>query len=456
MGRGRGARIAIGLVALAVGAARAEEPKPVASDVALSQEDRIQELERTVQGLTEELARTRVELAVPESSASLTSQWGYGPAASKVYERDRGLSIGGYAEGHYTAFVNNKGDESNTADLERAVLYTGYKFNDHLVFNSEIEFEHASTEETVTTSRGGQEGGSVSVEFAALDFMWKPELNARAGLLLFPVGFLNLTHEPPFYYGVHRPEVEEVLIPSTWRENGAGIFGRLGENVEYAAYAVNGMNAQGFSDEGIREGRQNGSDAFAEDLAFVGRLDWTPLDGLLVGASVYAGDSGQDQRVDLAGGGTTRIPATPTILWDVHTQYEMSGLHLRGLFTMTHIGDAGSLTRDLQAEDPVENTFAVAQGLLGGYGEAAYDVLPLIFPGTDRFLAPFYRFEWYDTQWNMPSGFGANRGQRIMVNTVGLQYEPIPNVVLKADYRNRRAAEGSLPDEFNLGFGLTF
>src|SRR5262249_29489796 len=83
-----------------------------------------------------------------------------------------------------------------------------------------------------------------------------------------------------------------------------------------------------------------------------------------------------------------RIPATPTILWDVHTQYEMSGLHLRGLFTMTHIGDAGSLTRDLQAEDPVDNTFAVARGLLGGYGEVAYDVLPLIFPGTDRFLAP--------------------------------------------------------------------
>src|SRR5262249_41153962 len=160
VGRGRSAAGATGRVPLAGGAARAQEPAPVASDVALSQEDRIRELERTVQGLTEELARTRVELAVPENSASLTSQWGYGPAASKVYERDRGLSIGGYAEGRYTAFVNNKGDESNTADLERAVLYTSYKFNDHLVFNSEIEFEHASTEQTVTTSLGGQEGGS--------------------------------------------------------------------------------------------------------------------------------------------------------------------------------------------------------------------------------------------------------------------------------------------------------
>ena len=441
------------LLPLVAGVATAAEP--VAPDVALSQEDRIAELERTVHALTEELARTQVGLAVPEEGASLTSQWGYGPAASKVYERDHGLSIGGYTEGHYTTFVGNKGDERNRADLERVVLYTGYKFNDHIVFNSEIEFEHASTEQTATTGEGGAEGGSVSVEFAALDFMWRPELNARTGLMLLPVGFLNLTHEPPFYYGVNRPEVEHALIPSTWRENGAGIFGRLGEGVEYAAYAVNGMNAQGFSDEGIRDGRQNGSNALAEDLAFVGRLDYTPLAGLLVGASVYAGNSGQDQRVDLAAGGSTRLPATPTVLWDVHTQYETHGLHLRGLFTMTHIGDAGSLTRDLQAEDPA-NTFAVASGLLGGYGEVAYDVLPLLFPGTDRFLAPFYRYEWYDTQWNMPSGFGADRSQRIMVNTVGLQYEPIPNVVLKLDYRNRSAAEGSLADEINLGFGYAF
>jgi len=455
-GRISGIAISLGLLAFGASAARAEDPQPVTPDVALSQEDRIEELERVVQGLTEELARTRVGVAVPEDAeGSLTSQWGYGPAASKVYEQDRGLSIGGYGEGHYTAFVGNKGDESNSADLERAVIYMGYKFNDHIVFNSEIEFEHASTEHTVTTGADGREGGSVSVEFAALDFMWMPELNSRVGLLLLPVGFLNLIHEPPFYYGVNRPEVERVLIPSTWRENGAGIFGRLGEDLEYAAYAVNGMNAQGFTDEGIRDGRQNGSNAFAEDLAFVGRLDYTPLAGLLVGASVYAGDSGQDQRVDLALGGSTKIPSTPTILWDLHAQYENRGLHLRGLFTMTHLGDAGSLTRDLQAEDP-DNTFAIAQGLLGGYGEVAYDVLPLIFPGTDRFLAPFYRFEWYDTQWNMPSGFGADRSQQIMVNTVGLQYEPIPNVVLKADYRNRRAAEGSLPDEFNLGFGYTF
>jgi len=426
------------------------------ADVALSQEDRIAELERTVETLARELARAQVDVAVPVDSEALASQWGYGPAASKVYERDRGLSLGGYAEGFYTNYVSDQGHgtskQLDRSDMLRAVLYVGYRFNENLVFNSEIEFEHGTTEPTISND----EGGSVSVEFAALDYFWRPELNFRSGLVLLPVGFLNLVHEPPFFYGVRRPDVERVLIPSTWRENGAGIFGKLGETLDYTIYAVNGMNALGFDASGIRDGRQSGSEALAEDLAFVGRIDWTPMPELELGASAYAGNSGQDQRISLMGGGSTRLPSTPTVLWEVHGQYESHGLHLRSLFTMTHLGDAGSLTRDLQAAASDPLTGAVASGMLGGYAEAAYDILPLFFPGTERYLAPFYRFEWYDTQWNMPSGFSADRSKEIMVNTVGLQFEPIPNVVLKADYRNRKAKRGQIADEVNLGFGVSF
>ncbi len=182
------------------------------ADAALSQEDRIAELERTVETLARELARAQVDVAVPVDSEALASQWGYGPAASKVYERDRGLSLGGYAEGFYTNYVSDQGHgtskQLDRSDMLRAVLYVGYRFNENLVFNSEIEFEHGTTEPTISND----EGGSVSVEFAALDYFWRPELNFRSGLVLLPVGFLNLVHEPPFFYGVRRPDVERVLI----------------------------------------------------------------------------------------------------------------------------------------------------------------------------------------------------------------------------------------------------
>jgi opacity protein-like surface antigen len=431
---------------------------PGSADAARAQEDRIAELERTVATLAEELARTRAEIAVPEEAASLTSRYGYGPAASKVYERERGLSIGGYGEAFYTNYVSDQGHGTgktlDRSDMLRAVLYAGYRFTDSIVFNSEIEFEHATTSRTASS-----DAGSVSVEFAALDFFWKPWANFRSGLLLLPVGFLNEVHEPPFFYGVNRPDVERELIPTTWRENGAGAFGQLGERLEYTLYAVNGMNARGFNASGIRGGRQNGNRALAEDLAVVGRLDWTPIPELVLGGSVYAGNSGQDQRIALsaaAGGGSTELPTTPTVLWEVHADGEWRGLHLRGLFTMTHVGDAGSLTGDLQAAGILLPGNAVATGLLGGYGELAYDVLPWLFPGTDRFLAPFYRYEWYDTQWNMPSGFSADERRQIQVHTVGVQFEPIPNVVLKLDYRNRNAKKGQLPDEVNLGIGYAF
>jgi hypothetical protein len=38
----------------------------------------------------------------------------------------------------------------------------------------------------------------------------------------------------------------------------------------------------------------------------------------------------------------------------------------------------------------------------------------------------------------------------------GLQYKPIPNVVIKADYRNFEAQKGIAADDVNLGFGFIF
>ena len=267
-----------------------------AVDQATAQEDRIAELERTVAILADELERTRRELAVPEDQP-LSSKYGLAPAASKIYDLGRGLSIGGYGEGYYRNLVGDKGDAKNRADLLRMVLYTGYKFTDSILFNAEIEFEHATTGSTKSSS-----GGSVSVEFAYLDFLLRDWANIRAGLVLVPMGFINEIHEPVSYFGVNRPEIERQIIPSTWRENGVGILGTLYEQVDYQAFVINGFNAEGFDSGGLRGGRQKGNRALAEHLAFVARLDWTPIQQLLVGGSVYHGNSGQNQDVGVSGG----------------------------------------------------------------------------------------------------------------------------------------------------------
>ena len=267
------------LTLLAAGAAHAASPE----DELRQRDDVIAELVRKVDVLTDEVGALRTQVAVPEEP-ELKSQYGFGPAASKVYSSQRGLSIGGYGEVNYTGFVSDKGDDdSNRSDAMRNVLYFGYKFSDSIVFNSEIEFENATTE---PVDNGG-EGGFVSVEFAAMDFLWRPEVNARAGLVLVPMGFINEIHEPPFFFGVFRPDVEEKILPATWRENGVGLFGKIGESLSYRAYVMSGFDAANFSVEGIRDGRQQGSLSLSEDFGFVTRLDWTPDRQLKPGARFF-------------------------------------------------------------------------------------------------------------------------------------------------------------------------
>jgi hypothetical protein len=438
-------------------AAPAEDGKPLADS------DRISELERKVKLLTDELARTRQDIAVPEEKESLESVHGLGPGASKIYGIAHGLSIGGYAEAFYSAVVADKrqSGEHDRADLARAVIYAGYKFTDHILFNTEIEFEHATTEKTATTANGtteDEEGGTVSVEFAALDFLIRDEVNARAGLMLLPVGFLNQIHEPPFYYGTHRPDTELLILPSTWRELGAGIFGRIADQLSYKLYVVTSMNAVGFRPSGIRDGRQQGSDARAEDLAFVGRLDWQLVPELMVGASAFVGNTGQNQAFDTNGDGQNdvRLPDALLTLWDAHAEFTSHGLRARGLFAMSHLRDAGSLTRDLLAAGRLGAGQAVAQDTLGGYGEIGYEVLQWIAPTSGWTVEPFVRAEYIDTQYDMPSGFRPDRTQQFQEYTVGVSAKPIPNVVLKFDYRDRVARKGELGDEINLGIGVVF
>ncbi|MEQ1560450.1 MAG: hypothetical protein ABL933_16130 [Methyloglobulus sp.] len=410
-----------------------DQPPPVAESAPSS----VKTLERKTDVLSQEVEKLRTNLAIPEE-AKYKSMYGLGPAASKIYSVGKGLSIGGYGEASYQANVGDKADNVDNADLERIVLYAGYKFTDNILFNSEIEFEHA------TTGEGEEEKGEVSVEFAALDFFIDPMANIRAGLVLMPMGFINQIHEPPFYFGNNRPEVERRIIPSTWREVGVGLFGQITPELTYTTYVVNGLNAEEFSSEGIKEGRGGGSSAKAENFAYVARMDYTPeaLPGVSVGGSAYVGNSGQNQT--FAG----QKPDVFVQLYEGHAQWKYRGLEWRALGSWGHINNADLLSAAKGETIGSEN--------YGWYTEVGYDILPLIFNDTAQYFAPFFRYEQFDTIASAPDGFLDNENMDRHIYQFGLQYKPIPNVVIKADYRNIGAKKGSVPDDFNLGFGFIF
>lgn len=394
------------------------------------------ELARRLDLLAAELERLKLGEAAAQADES---ERGLGPAASKIYRTGQGLSIGGYGEMLYQGFDSSRDDgapsgRSSELDFLRAIVYFGYKFNDRWLFNSEIEVEHASS---------GEEG-ETSVEFAYIDYLWRPQINVRAGLVLVPMGFVNELHEPTVFLGAKRPDVERVILPTTWRENGFGLYGDVGP-FSYRTYVVNGFEAAGFSSGGLRGGRQKGSEALAEDFAWVGRLDYTGTPGLLLGASAYVGDSGQD-LTDPAG----RTLGVRTEILEAHAEWKWRGLELRALGVRAEISEAAALNRALG----LSGARSVGEELEGYYLQAGYDVLA--HRGGQAALIPYARFESYDTQAAVPAGFARDPARDVESLTLGVAFKPLEQLVIKADVQDYDNGAGTGVDEIHVALGYIF
>ncbi len=431
------------------------------------EQEREAEQARRQDVLAEEVDNLRTSLTLPDFQPLRMedSTYGLGPAASKIYGVEQGLSIGGYGEAYYRKDVSDKTrSDRDTTDYLRFVLYTGYKFTDRIILNAELEFEHAST----------STGGSVSVEFAYLDFLMYEWANFRAGMLLAPLGIVNELHEPVFFNGVERPEVERRIIPSTWRENGIGLFGELLPGLEYRIYAMNALegaasNTAGCTpgDDGncltkpalklkehLRSTRQKGGEALAEDIAFAARLDYSPLLNLKFGGSVYTGKSTHDsQYFECVDGscGTADLPDARLTIWDLHALYSWQGMEARALFAMSHLKDSDELNR-------LGGGGSIAKEMYGFYSELAYDILPWLWPGSEQQLSPFVRFSYIDQHAEMAGDWDAKGRYEHRIWTTGVSYKPHPNVVLKVDYRNFDTVDNDheRADEVNFGLGFVF
>ncbi len=401
-----------------------------ASDI----EERLKNLEEQNQQLIDEIAKLKEEIFIPELRQQSFTGMGY--AASKVYFTPQGLSIGGYGEIVYINY--NSDSKRDYTDLYRFIPYIGYKFNDKIILNAEIEFEHGAN-----TERGGE----VTVEFAYLDFLINNLVNIRLGNVLIPVGLTNLQHEPIFFNSVNRPEIETKIIPTTWNENGVLFFSNTG-NLDYQIGIVNGFygtkhGESGFtSDSWVRNGRQGGAKAIAEDFAFVGRIDYTGIEGLYAGGSVYYGKSGQGEMLD-----NKEIDGTVS-LFEIHGRYQIKGFEITGLYVKGHLSDADLIS--------LYNDDVIGKDVYGYYLNVAYDIMPVISKNSNFSLPVFARYEKYNTQDSVADGFTPDPNNNKTIWTVGFNFKPHSNVVLKADYQFRDNEGKGEPDRLELGLGFIF
>jgi hypothetical protein len=412
----------------------ADEANPENTDAPSSKED---DLARQIAILAEELEKIRSGETEEELTEEESRALGVAPSASKVYSREeQGVSIAGYGEVLLENYAANNqagvgGGPVSKFDALRAIIYTGYRFNDKIVFNSEIEIEHAK---------------EAYLEFAYVDYNVTDNLTLRGGLLLIPLGLVNEFHEPNVFIGAKRPVTEQVIIPSTWRENGGGVLGNFGP-VSFRAYIVNGMNGTKFSSSGFRGGRQKGGKAKAGDMAFAGRLDVTPTPGVFAGVGIYRGGSDQGQVKDSNG---NEISMGTTIV-EVHGQAQVRGIDIRGLFAQASVDNAGvaSTALGLSSGSPIADT------LRGGYLQVGYNLLSQV-DSPIASLMPYVRIETVDTQYRVPTGFTRDLKRDGTYKTFGMELKPINNVALKAEYAVIINTLGSGRNQFNLNLGYAF
>ena len=350
------------------------------TSVAGAQDD----LEQRVLALEEAVVALGLDLEdLQLSDTELVSEhqvWNLGPSASKVYAIDQGLSVGGYGEARYQHFKSG----TDEFDFYRNVLYMGYKFNDQWVLNTELEFEHVS---------------ETFLEFAYLDYLHSENFAVRSGLMLLPMGLVNEYHESTTYLTANRSMTETSLIPSTWRENGLGVLGSMGE-WDYKLYLVNGMDGSEFTNTGgLRSGRQKGAEATAEDFALAASFAYSGINGVMLGFSGYSGDSGQNVGTDSLG----------TQILEAHAEYKSGPVWARALVAQGTVDDrtAGDLDLD------------------GWYVEVGYD---LLHSNEKQSLYPYFRLE----DFSITEGGATTRDDS--ATTLGLHYKPIDQVAFKLDH----------------------
>ena len=365
--------------------------------------------------------------------------------SERIIANNEGLHIGGYVQIDMNLPVSDDNIHNNAKlDVHRMVTFLGYNFNDKTSFVSEIEFEHVV---------------ELYVEQAFLNHKIKPNMSVQAGLILVPMGIQNLYHEPPTFNGVERTNVDKYIVPTTWREMGAGVTGSLEDyDMNYQLMLVNGFNGYDvdggvFSGKnGLRNGRQKGAESYMTDIDFAGRLSYYGIPGLNLGVSLYSGES---ETVLYNGLDLNNETAVAT------ADSSKIGIQMIGLDARYNDGPLQARAQYIIAE--LENTAAyntftssdLGSVMTGYYLEGGYNLF--VDKNTNDELIVFARYENYNTHAEMAEGFESNLSYNRTEKTIGVTYKVASGAAFKADYQfisNELNPEEST--QMNLGVAVWF
>lgn len=355
----------------------------------------------------------------------------------------KAITIAGYGEVHFNQQFGDTVRHNGKLDVHRVITFIGYKFSEKTFFVTEIEFEHVN---------------EIAVEQAFLQHNLNQNINLRAGLLLIPMGIVNEYHEPTTFNGVERPNMDNKIIPTTWREIGAGFSGKFpSASINYQLYVVNGILSYDGSGKigggsGYRSGRQKGAEAIFSNPNLTCKLDYYGIKGLKLGLSGYLGKT-QSTAYE---GASTEVMSTvdSTVIGmsmvGVDARYQNKGFQARGQFVYSTNSNAKAY--NIYTGKDLGETF------MGYYIEAGYDVMKVIKKDAKIGTTLFVRYETYDTHNSVAGEIVRNLSFYRNDITIGTTVKLANGAVMKADYQKFINADPTTDamHQFNLGIGVWF
>ena len=401
--------------------------------------------------------------------------------ADSVFSHERSrLSVGGYGEvgfsrNFYSDHVSrysqpelHKDDPSHGRfDIPHAVIYLGYDFGDGWSLGTEIEFEHGGTGSATEKEdeEGGEweteieKGGEVELEQFWIQKSFARYANIRVGHIVVPVGLNNAHHEPLNFFTVYRPEGENTIMPSTWHQTGVSFWGRYND-FRYEAQLLAGLNADNFTNVNwIKKGPKSPVEFdIANKYGVALRIDNYTVPGLRIGLSGYYGHSiGNTYPNDANGAGATYKGRVAIGSFDF--TYKAHNWIVRGQADYGYLGNAGELKymyNRLNSKSPYKHSAFVSGNAYAVGIETGYDVFSQIVSlrqKGQKFYV-FGRYEQYNPYASQTSSTAYDYTE-VKRLAAGINYKPIPQIVIKAEY-SYRFLKSLYNDEPSLNIGVAY
>jgi hypothetical protein len=248
-------------------------------------------------------------------------------------------------------------------------------------------------------------------------------------------------------------------MPCTWHQTGVSLWGRY-KDFRYEAQFVAGLNADNFTNVGwIKKGHKSPLEFDVANKYGVSlRLDNYTVPGLRIGLSGYYGHSIGNSYPRNANGVDAEYKGVVAIGAFDFT-YKAHNWIVRGQADYGYLGDAEQLKyvyNRLNSKSPYKHSAFVSKNAYAVGIEAGYDVFSQIpqMREDNQKLYVFGRYEAYNPYASNTKGTAYDY-TAVKRMAFGVNYHPVPQVVVKAEY-SKRFLKSIYNDEPSFNIGVAY